>query len=151
MPPAQLIAPAIISNRLRELALRFGALAERRVYHDPSKTHSVVAQSRKYLDAAGFTLVDCPAHNAKESIDKKIIVDVMHFVMSRPASQTHLARISHAFPMHLSRIPPVAPTHLPRIYRCYHTHLRCISHEPRTNCTHIPNASPTNLLRISFE
>ena len=34
---------------------------------------------------AGFTLVDCPTRNLKETIDKKIIVDVMHFALTRVA------------------------------------------------------------------
>eukprot|EP00966_Prymnesium_polylepis_P151831 3507725-Prymnesium_polylepis.1 len=36
---------------------------------------------------AGFTLVDCPSRNAKETVDKKIIVDVMYFALTRVARQ----------------------------------------------------------------
>ena len=32
---------------------------------------------------SGFTLVDCPTRNEKETLDKKIIVDVMQFAHSR--------------------------------------------------------------------
>ena len=75
---------AEISNRLRALSLRFGRLVERRVYHDPSKLVSSVAPNdRSRLDSAGFTLVDCPTRNEKETVDKKIIVDVMHFAITR--------------------------------------------------------------------
>ena len=73
------------SNRLREVCLRFGRLVERRVYHDPDKVNSVQQGNRSALDMAGFTLVDCPARNLKETIDKKIIVDVMHFALTRVA------------------------------------------------------------------
>ena len=71
------------SNRLRTLSLRFGQLVERRVYHDPSKIQSVAPQDRSRLDSAGFTLVECPTRNEKETVDKKIIVDVMHFAITR--------------------------------------------------------------------
>ena len=74
---------ADISNRLRALSLRFGRLVERRVYHDPSKVSSVAPNDRSRLDSAGFTLVDCPTRNEKETVDKKIIVDVMHFAITR--------------------------------------------------------------------
>ena len=75
------------SNRLREVCLRFGRLIERRVYHDPEKVNSVQHGNRSALDTAGFTLVDCPARNLKETIDKKIIVDVMLFALTRVARQ----------------------------------------------------------------
>ena len=75
------------SNRLREVCLRHGRLVERRVYHDPEKVNSVQHENRSALDTAGFTLVDCPARNLKETIDKKIIVDVMHFALTRVARQ----------------------------------------------------------------
>ena len=73
------------SNCLRETCLRFGRLVERRVYHDPEKVNSVQLGNRSALDMAGFTLVDCPTRNLKETIDKKIIVDVMHFALTRIA------------------------------------------------------------------
>ena len=74
------------SNRLREICLGFGRLLERRVYHDPSKSSKHMrSHNRRALDMSGFTLVDCPTHNQKESIDKKIIVDVMHFAYARVA------------------------------------------------------------------
>lgn len=78
---------AVASNRLREVCLRFGRLVERRVYHDPAKVNSVQEHNRSALDMAGFTLVDCPTRNLKETIDKKIIVDVMHFALTRVARQ----------------------------------------------------------------
>jgi uncharacterized LabA/DUF88 family protein len=71
------------SNRLRTLSLRFGQLVERKVYHDPSKIQSVAPQDRSRLDSAGFTLVECPTRNEKETVDKKIIVDAMHFAITR--------------------------------------------------------------------
>ncbi len=40
-------------------------------------------KQRASLDMAGFTLVDCPTRNEKETLDKKIIVDVMRFAYSR--------------------------------------------------------------------
>lgn len=84
-----------LSNRLRAIALRFGQLCERRLYHDPSK-RTLGEERRGPLDQSGFTLVDCPTRSAggalsKEAIDKKIIVDVMLFAM------THVARRQKAW------------------------------------------------------
>lgn len=71
LPSDQHVSEA--SNRLRKVALHFGGrLVERRVYHDPAKLHSVAVHARGQLDASGFTLVDCPTRNAKETIDKKV-------------------------------------------------------------------------------
>jgi uncharacterized LabA/DUF88 family protein len=77
------VVAADVSNSLRQLALQFGQLTQRRLYHDPAKHQGLTAEKRTALDQAGFTLVDCPSRGSKETVDKKIIVDVMHFAMSR--------------------------------------------------------------------
>ena len=38
---------------------------------------------RSELDLSGFTLVDCPSRNRKETLDKKLIVDVLCFAWER--------------------------------------------------------------------
>ena len=78
---------ATASNRLREISLCYGNLVERRVYSDPEETNRVQASNRSQLDMAGFTLIDCPSRNMKETVDKKIIVDVMCFALARVARQ----------------------------------------------------------------
>jgi hypothetical protein len=42
-----------------------------------------VPVNRSLFDLGGFTLVDCPTRNTKETLDKKIIVDAMHFAAER--------------------------------------------------------------------
>jgi NYN domain len=60
------------SDCLREKLLPFGRIVERKLYYDSD------------LDLSGFTLVDCPSrHNRKETLDKKLIVDVLFFAWER--------------------------------------------------------------------
>jgi len=65
-------------------------VTEKRLYYDPDKetvigpgggSHSSL--DRVSLDMSGFTLVDCPTRNAKETLDKKILVDIMSFAYER--------------------------------------------------------------------
>jgi hypothetical protein len=58
-------------------------IVERRLYYD-SRKHTEVNVDRSGLDAS-FTIVDCPSRNKKETLDKKIIVDLMSFVHVRTA------------------------------------------------------------------
>ena len=59
-------------------------IAERRLYFDSRSPHETNTDRVK-LDLSGFTLVDCPKRNTKETLDKKIIVDLMHFALERRA------------------------------------------------------------------
>jgi hypothetical protein len=69
------------ANCIREVALTFGKnIAERRLYYDSHK-ESESFTDRRSLDASGFTLVDCPARHAKETLDKKLIVDLVLFAL----------------------------------------------------------------------
>ena len=83
-------------NRLRAACKQFGRLVESRLYHNPAKNEfrqSSAAggikciKGREAIDLSGFTLVDCPTLNSKETLDKKIIVDVMHFAWECMARQ----------------------------------------------------------------
>lgn len=66
--------------RLAGIARGYGTLAEARVYHDSGKnTGAIGARHRSVLSDAGFTLIDCPTHDKKEAVDKKIIVDALLF------------------------------------------------------------------------
>lgn len=68
---------------LRDAVLPFGQILERRVYYDSRRAAEFSLRntdSRASLDQSGFTLVDCPTRGEKETLDKKLIVDVMQFV-----------------------------------------------------------------------
>lgn len=75
-----------VCTKLRSFVCRMGRLCERRLYFDSHKT-SEINTDRTGFDMSGFTLVDCPTRNKKEVVDKKIIVDVMSFVMERLGKQ----------------------------------------------------------------
>jgi hypothetical protein len=74
---------SLLRNTVQSSAERLGfrdhRIAERKVYYD-SRKPSESTTDRQTLDSTGFTLVDCPARNKKETVDKKIIVDIMEFV-----------------------------------------------------------------------
>ena len=55
-------------------------IMQRRLYYDARKPEEQ-ATDRVGLSELGFTLVDCPSRGMKqkETIDKKLIVDAMHF------------------------------------------------------------------------
>ena len=58
---------------------RTPVIAERRLYYD-SRSPGEKNTDRVKLDLSGFTLVDCPKrNNVKETLDKKLIVDIMSF------------------------------------------------------------------------
>lgn len=55
---------------------------EKRLYYDSRKT-SEANTDRSNLDLSGFTLVDCPTRGKKETLDKKMIVDILGFAWER--------------------------------------------------------------------
>lgn len=78
-----LMAASEAGNRIRTVlaALSPGmSITERRLYYDSNKPTERTTD-RGGLDLSGFTLVDCPTRNRKETLDKKIIVDIMHSAM----------------------------------------------------------------------
>jgi len=75
---------SIASARMREVVIDHGRIIERRVYFDSQRTK----MDRETLDQTGFTLVDCPTRGEKETLDKKLIVDVMHFAWSHHARRS---------------------------------------------------------------
>ena len=72
--------PRDASNMIRRKlsALGLQPIAERRLYYDSRKS-SEMRTDREAFDMSGFTLVDCPTRNAKETLDKKILVDMLIF------------------------------------------------------------------------
>ena len=66
-------------DAIRRLALEHGTVVEQRLYYD-SRHETEQYTDRINLDMSGFTLVDCPKrNNVKETLDKKLIVDIMSF------------------------------------------------------------------------
>ena len=80
------VRPSRAASAIRDAVLPFGQIIERRIYYDSRKA-SELSTNRVCLDQSGFTLVDCPTRGTKETLDKKLIVDVMHFahMMRKPS------------------------------------------------------------------
>lgn len=51
----------------------------RRVYYDPHKSRGNKPADPSGLDSSGFDLVSTPSRNLKETVDKKLIVDLLTF------------------------------------------------------------------------
>jgi hypothetical protein len=82
----------VASNKLGDIARQFGRICSRRLYYD-SRKPTEANVDRVNLDNAGWTVVDCPTHNAKEVVDKKIIVDMMSFAWERIARKAKVCVI----------------------------------------------------------
>ena len=63
------------SNKIRCKLESIGEIHERRLYYDSKKT-SEMNTDREGFAMSGFTLVDCPTRNRKETLDKQILVDI---------------------------------------------------------------------------
>jgi len=72
------VTASTVSSRLRHAILPFGKILEQNLYYD-SRKFTERATDRVSLDLTGWHLVDCPTRNSKETLDKKLIVDVMQF------------------------------------------------------------------------
>jgi hypothetical protein len=70
------------TNAIRSATASYGRLWEKRLYFDSRKA-SEVKTDRLNLDLSGFTLVDCPTRGKKETLDKKMIVDILGFAWER--------------------------------------------------------------------
>ena len=81
------IKSTVASNRIRDAVIGHGQIVERRLYYDSRKL-SESNTDRENLDQGGFTLVDCPTRNRKETLDKKLIVDIMAFASRNAYSST---------------------------------------------------------------
>ena len=65
-----------------KLPSTYGRIVDKRLYYDSRQLTETMAP-RSDLDLSGFTLVDCPSRNRKETLDKKLIVDVLCFAWER--------------------------------------------------------------------
>lgn len=64
------------STRLREAVQKFGYIVDKRLYYDSEKERSA---DRSGLQSSGFTLVDTPTRNKKETLDKHMVADLVDF------------------------------------------------------------------------
>jgi hypothetical protein len=84
------------SECIRKNVQSHGRIIERKLYFDSSKTTQQPLE-RSVLDLSGFSLVDCPSRNNKETVDKKIIVDMLCFAHERvfsKGSNVHIVLIT---------------------------------------------------------
>lgn len=75
-------SPAEASKRVHKSVSKYGRIVERRLYFDYSKWSNVTAGGPRdcsSLDLSGFDLVNTPTRNTKETLDKKLIADVLTF------------------------------------------------------------------------
>lgn len=70
------------SEGIRNKLSKYGRIVEKRLYYD-SRQPAEHSAPRSDLDLSGFTLVDCPSRGKKETLDKKLIVDVLCFAWER--------------------------------------------------------------------
>ena len=70
------------SNAIRAELQSRGRIVQRQLYYDSGK-QQLKSSVKSSLDLSGFSLVDCPTRGRKETLDKKLIVDLMHFAWGR--------------------------------------------------------------------
>jgi hypothetical protein len=70
------------TDGIRNKVAKYGRIVEKRLYYD-SRQPTEHSAPRAELDLSGFTLVDCPSRNRKETLDKKLIVDMLCFAWER--------------------------------------------------------------------
>lgn len=75
------------SESIRNRVAKYGRIVEKRLYYDSRQPTESMAP-RSDLDLSGFTLVDCPSRRRKETLDKKLIVDVLFFAWERASLGT---------------------------------------------------------------
>ena len=72
-------SPAEAAKKIQQAVSEYGRRIEmRRVYFDPNKARRS-PRDASGLDSSGFDLVHTPSRNNKETLDKKLIVDVLAF------------------------------------------------------------------------
>ncbi len=71
------------SDAIRSKVIPLGRIVDRKLYYDLGKHFDHTNFASSELDSSGFTLVDCPSRNSKETLDKKLIVDALFFAWER--------------------------------------------------------------------
>ena len=70
--------PSSVSKAIIHSISGLGVIREKRLYHDFSCAPRAVWSQ---LDSMGFSLVNTPRRNSKETLDKKLIVDIMTYAL----------------------------------------------------------------------
>ena len=70
--------PADAAKRIHGAVSKYGRITDRRIYFDSAKA-SQGGRGWSELDLSGFDLVNTPTRNSKETLDKKMIVDILAF------------------------------------------------------------------------
>mmetsp|Transcript_3811 Transcript_3811/g.14863 ORF Transcript_3811/g.14863 Transcript_3811/m.14863 type:complete len:352 (+) Transcript_3811:108-1163(+) len=79
--PPNCVDPAMVGRNIVNYARGLGHIVEANVYYDALDESEAAQTQRSKIDSAGWSHVICPARQRKEAVGKKIIVDVMFFVM----------------------------------------------------------------------
>ncbi len=79
------------AEAIRNKIAKYGRIVEKCLYYD-SRQPNELGAPRSDLDLSGFTLVDCPSRGRKETLDKKLIVDVLTFAWERASRGVNAAR-----------------------------------------------------------
>ena len=77
--PSRFTHPVEVSNAIVSAVSHYGRIVDRRMYMDFTRRRAKDARLWSALDSSGFDLVDTPARGVKETLDKKLIVDVLTF------------------------------------------------------------------------
>ena len=71
---------AEVSKCIHNAVAKYGRIVDRRLYSDSRKWNiGLSTTNRRFLDSSGFDLVDTPSKGQKETIDKKMIADILSF------------------------------------------------------------------------
>lgn len=71
---------AEVSKCIHGAVSKYGRIVDRRLYSDSRKYNAGLTPSnRRFLDSTGFDIVDTPSKGQKETIDKKMIADILSF------------------------------------------------------------------------
>lgn len=71
---------AEVSKCIHGAVSQYGRIVDRRLYSDSRKYNAGLTPSnRRFLDSTGFDIVDTPSKGQKETIDKKMIADILSF------------------------------------------------------------------------
>jgi hypothetical protein len=75
---------AEVSKCIHAAVSQYGRIVDRRLYSDSRKFNAGLTPSnRRFLDSTGFDIVDTPSKGHKETIDKKMIADILSFAWDR--------------------------------------------------------------------
>ena len=71
----------VVTNQIRNCLVQYGTIVSRHLYID-SQSPNEINTKRGELNLCGWSIIDCPHRNRKETIDKKIVMDVLSTVIT---------------------------------------------------------------------